>query len=126
MDSMPTDHARTPLRDTTLSAEGLSIAHSRDGATHTLHLAGELDMTAASDVLAAVALVVQDAREVVLDLSDLSFIDSAGLHLILRIRDLCRHFGCRFLIDSPNEQAQRLLELTGLITPLREEGLLID
>src|SRR5207248_10940263 len=78
-----------------LMASVLSIHSSREGDRHTLTLTGELDM-ASTPVLEAKAnqLVSQGARELVLDLGQLEFIDSSGLTSILRVRSLCEEHMC--------------------------------
>jgi anti-anti-sigma factor len=103
---------------------GLLISDSAFGAQHTLHLQGELDLASASDLLASASLLVYDASELVLDLRGLDFIDSTGLNVILRLRDLCRNHYCRLVLKSPGHQVRRLLEVTALIEPLRDQGVL--
>lgn len=78
-------------------------------------LAGELD-------IATVARAERPARElyergftsVVLDLRALTFVDSTGLKLLLRLDDLATSNGWRFAIVAGEGAAHRLLELTRL------------
>ena len=105
---------------------GLSIADSTTGTRHTLKLRGELDMASVADLYAATTRIAPLAREIILDLSDLTFMDSSGLQLILSLRTHCRRQRCRLLITSANPQVRRLFEVTGLLAPMREQGLLGD
>jgi anti-anti-sigma factor len=113
-------------RATRLCAEKLLVAHSHVNGAHTTYLLGELDLGSAADVLDAMRPVVCESSELVLDLSGLTFMDSAGLHLILRLRDLCRRFSCRMSITSANGQVRRLLELTGVIVSWGELDLVVE
>ncbi len=100
-------------------ASVLSIHSSREGDRHTLTLTGELDM-ASTPVLEAKAnqLVSQGARELVLDLGQLEFIDSSGLTSILRVRSLCEEHMCDFALTPGERPVQRLFEVTRLIDKL--------
>jgi anti-sigma B factor antagonist len=59
---------------------------AQDG-RHTLMLAGELDLATASDLDASILRACRDgAKQVVLDLSDLVFVDSTGLRAVIAAR----------------------------------------
>lgn len=52
------------------------------------HVEGELDMSNASDLGAAItARVPSDARGLVLDLADVGYVDSAGIHVFFDLRE---------------------------------------
>jgi anti-sigma B factor antagonist len=97
----------------------LSIHNSRQGDRHTLSLTGELDI-ASVPVLEAKAkqLFSEGARELVLDLGSLEFIDSSGLNSILRVRALCEEHMCDFALTPGERPIQRLFEVTRLIDRL--------
>ena len=125
--TLPDDGVQTPRApDGIRCAGGLLIASSAVGARHTLRLHGELDLASAAELVASAGLLVSDATEIVLDLSGLEFMDSTGINAIMRLRDLCRSQQCRLLLASPKRQVRRLLEVTALIEPMRDEGLLAD
>jgi anti-sigma B factor antagonist len=85
-----------------------------------LALQGELDMANApllqgaveSDQLAGTATVV-------LDLQELTFLDSTGLRIILSARELCWRRGQEFAVTPGSPQVQRLLSVTGVGEHLR-------
>jgi anti-sigma B factor antagonist len=78
-------------------------------------LRGELDLANVGDVEQEVqALYGRDFPTVVLDLRGLSFIDSTGLRLLLRLEALASSERRSFSIADGNGPARRLLELTGL------------
>jgi anti-sigma B factor antagonist len=94
----------------------------RDGC-HTLSLVGELDVATAPELQATVdRLCEEGAREIVLDLHEVSFIDSSGLRAILASRQRCARSGCDFSLTRAQPHAQHLFELTGLIGRLSFRG----
>jgi anti-anti-sigma factor len=97
----------------------LSIQDHGEGNRHTLLLTGELDMASAPELESrAQQLCSQDARELVLDLTKLEFIDSAGLNAILKVRTLCAENTCDFALTPGARPVQRLFEITRLIDRL--------
>lgn len=88
--------------------------YERDG-RHTLTLAGELDLGTAGELEAAInRLCAYGAREIVLDLHELSFADSTGLRVILTGRQVCETHACDFSLTRVQVPVQRLIEQTGL------------
>ena len=97
----------------------LSIDGYREGDRHTLLLTGELDIATAPELEArAEQLCAGHAGELVLDLSQLEFLDSAGLSAILRVRALCQEHLCEFGLTPGAQPVQRLFEITRLIDRL--------
>lgn len=86
-----------------------------------LALAGELDLMTASLVADALARIERELPErVVIDLGELTFIDSAGLNLIASTDARYRNTGRAELELYPGPRAvQRLFALTGLEERLR-------
>lgn len=77
----------------------LHIRSEPDGARHHLFLRGELDFAAAPLLEGRVLeLCRRGAGELVLDLGELAFIDSAGLNAILRVRAACEQHRCKLAI----------------------------
>jgi anti-anti-sigma factor len=89
------------------------------GRCHTLFLRGELDLAASDYMEAVVFCMLLDTIEgITLDLSNLSFVDAAGLRALLAVRELCRHRGYAFSLTRPMGQVRRLFELTGAASDL--------
>jgi anti-anti-sigma factor len=86
--------------------------------THTLVLAGELDMAAAPDLQAVVSACVGSAARLTLDLRRLTFMDSTGLRLVLLAQRLCRDTGAEFALIPGPRLVQRVFELTGVVDRL--------
>jgi anti-anti-sigma factor len=74
--------------------------HSPDGAL-ILRLAGELDLSDADAVRTALTEAVRANPAVVVDLSDLSFIDVAGMRALRNAYDAARSCGCRLQLAAP-------------------------
>jgi anti-sigma B factor antagonist len=80
-----------------------------------VRLAGELDLEVAGDVAAAVEeLLDAGFPEVVVDLREVSFLDSSGVHMLVAARRSAeRRRRAVSLIPGPRN-VQRVLELTGM------------
>ncbi len=123
---------RGPTPANPKAIRALTIDTERQDGTHRLRLRGELDLTSAAKLTSAVARAcAESASEVVLDVSELGFVDSSGLRAILSSRDLCEESLCAFSLtpaaDQVGQQVRRLLEVTGLLgrlpfRPSAEEG----
>jgi anti-sigma B factor antagonist len=90
-----------------------------EGATHTLVLTGELDLSSVATLTAAVAhLRMGPSTKVRLDLRKLAFIDSTGVRAILVIKELCGQCGCEFLLVPGPPAVRRVFEICGLLDHL--------
>jgi anti-sigma B factor antagonist len=81
---------------------------------------GELDLATASAL--DEDLIDCDLNQpwhLVVDLSDVPFIDAAGLRVLIRARERLESSGGELLIASPSRQVARLLEVAGKSTGLR-------
>ena len=77
-------------------------------------LVGELDLASAPLADARLRDASTDADLVALDLSALSFMDCAGLRVLLAADARQRNTGGRLVIVSSSRQVQRLLDLAGV------------
>jgi anti-anti-sigma factor len=77
-------------------------------------LAGELDMTAAFRVESELEQLLDTPGidGVVLDLADVSFLDSAGLGVLLSLRERATRLGRDVRIARMSEPVQRILDAT--------------
>jgi anti-anti-sigma factor len=75
-------------------------------------LMGELDLNAVDGIADAFGDLEGDG-DLELDLSDLTFIDSAGIAAIIRLCRLFQDRG-RVLLLRPRQQVRRVLDLVGL------------
>jgi anti-anti-sigma factor len=87
----------------------LTIRCDQDGV---LWLSGEFDLAEMERFLRTATAQVDGRREVVLDLSELTFLDSSGIRAILRFADFVCAKGL-FLRD-PSESVETVLTITGV------------
>lgn len=79
----------------------------------TFRLLGELDISNAETLEAVLDREVQHDGDVTLDLSELTFIDSSGIRVLLRAMDRLDGRG-RLLLLSPTNSVHNVLSLMGL------------
>jgi anti-sigma B factor antagonist len=92
---------------------------------HRLIFSGELDLLAVPVVEACLGgLWAEGTTGVVLDFRRVTFMDSTGLHLTLRVRELCEQHECEFLLIQGPPQVRRLFEIGGLLDclPFQDEA----
>lgn len=90
----------------------LTVAHDVVDERHLVTLRGELDAFTVPDVRAV--LSAADEGDVVLDLRDVTFIDSSGLAMIVEARQRLDGEERRLVIGPRSDVVQRLLELSGV------------
>jgi anti-anti-sigma factor len=89
------------------------LEHEEDGRVH-LVLTGELDLASAPALGDRLARLGAEEEAVRLDLSRLEFIDSTGLHTLVRAIDGAQSNGWRLQIDpTVTPQVRRLFEMVG-------------
>ncbi len=90
-----------------------------EGDRHTLCVSGELDLSSAPELTAAIADCAQSAHVVVLDLRALRFIDSSGIQAILSGQRHCTDRGCEYLVERVMPpQVERVFVVAGLDSTL--------
>ncbi|MFF0388295.1 STAS domain-containing protein [Kitasatospora sp. NPDC004615] len=82
---------------------------------------GEIDLDTAPALRRALAAALEAHREVVLDLSEVTFMDCAGLGALVRARNQADRSGRRLILRGAGRCVVRLLELTGLHRRLAAE-----
>ncbi|MFD5559265.1 STAS domain-containing protein [Kitasatospora griseola] len=75
---------------------------------------GEIDLDTAPALRRALAAALDAHREVVLDLSEVTFMDCAGLGAVVRARNQADRSGRRLVLRGTSGCVVRLLELAGL------------
>jgi anti-sigma B factor antagonist len=97
----------------------LAVHTHTTGRAITLALIGELDLVSSPDLSRAIDdLAGSDLELVIVDLRGLSFMDSAGLHAVIRAQNQVQQAGHRFALVRGPEQVQRLFDLTGVADAL--------
>lgn len=105
------------------SLGALDVSVLTEGTRTVLTLRGDADMATLPTLEAVLIRVVADHHgDVVVDLAETAFIDTATLRAVLGARDALEGTGRRLTFRSPSRNAGRLLEIFGLsklVTPPR-------
>lgn len=85
-----------------------------------LLLAGDLDLTAVDriDEVSAQVLAGGTVRLIVLDFSEVHFIDGSGLHALERIYSQAKESGAAMMLVGANRTIQKVFEICG--SPLHD------
>ncbi len=82
----------------------------------TVYLQGELDHHSAKTAVSGIAELIDRLlpRDLVLDLAQLSFMDSSGIAVIVRSYRKMRNAGGRMYIENVQQQPLRVLDASGI------------
>jgi anti-sigma B factor antagonist len=96
-------------------AFGIEESHDRDGVAR-LTVVGELDLAVADHLVMRLRVLLDGGNHVRIDLSRLQFIDSRGMHALIRAVALGREAGGKVVEIDPTVAAnvRHALELAGV------------
>ena len=94
----------------------MEINASRRGQRVIVHLSGELDHHSASRVRGALDLMLRDVsvREMQLDMTQVTFMDSAGLGVVLGRYKTLSARGGRMIVSGVRTSIDRIFRMSGL------------
>lgn len=93
----------------------LKVVVSGGEGQYEVRLAGELDMSTAPQLREELLrLASEGAAQVTLDMTDLAFVDSTGLSVLITGLKRFRQDGGDMALRSPSPGTLRVLEITGL------------
>lgn len=84
-----------------------------DGST-VLRVGGEIDLSVTDELVGVAQTCLQESRALDLDLGDVTFIDSSGLGVLVRLKKEADAQSKAFRLVNTSVSVQRLLEVTGL------------
>ena len=85
-------------------------------------MVGECDV-AARDVIDNDRLLTDsDGQLIEIDLSEVTFMDSAGIHCLLEFRKRAERYGPRLVVTHPSPPVRRVLEVSGLMSLLEPDS----
>jgi anti-anti-sigma factor len=87
---------------------------SIDGQHAAVALAGECDLAAREDCTAALLGAVKAADTVVVDLKELTFLDSSGVHALVTAYRAANERGGRLIVVGAAGMVAHVLEITGV------------
>jgi anti-sigma B factor antagonist len=94
----------------------LETKATRIGGAHAIAVIGELDLETAPQLSEQVELAVwSTVGAFVLDLSGVTFLDSSGLHALLRARAYLAREDRALVLVCPNGPARRVLDLASVL-----------
>ena len=99
---------------TDISSPLFSVAERRVGQRAVLSVAGEVDISTAEELRTAIETAAGGASEVWVDLSETTFMDSSGLHAMVRARADLADANLRLKLICPDGLVLRVLKLTSL------------
>jgi anti-sigma B factor antagonist len=85
--------------------------HLRADEEGVLWLSGELDLSQADTFTASAAALVNGNREVTLDCSELTFLDSSGIRAIFQLASRAES---RVIIRNPTENVRKVFAIVGI------------
>ncbi len=94
----------------------MTIAASCAGGRLTVYLGGELDHHEAGGAIRSIQELIDEhmPRLCALDLSEISFMDSSGIAVIINAGRKMKAIGGQLCVENPAEQARRVLETSGV------------
>jgi anti-sigma B factor antagonist len=88
---------------------------TREPETMVFRVAGELDMSSTGDLIEAIEHASTEDGDLFLDLSELQFIDSMGIHVLIQISQSRTGHGC-LVLSAPSPAVTKVFELVRLST----------
>ena len=92
------------VTDPTPSSVGSKVA---------LRLSGEIDMSNAHDLKRALEAGIEEGGPILIDVRELTFIDSAGVHVWVQAAEELANRGC-LVIHGEQKHLSRLLDILGV------------
>jgi anti-sigma B factor antagonist len=97
--------------------------HPVDDGVLRLAVSGEVDI-ASSEVLAdaiRTAIKKWSVAEVIVDLDQVTFLDSTGISVLVAGYNLAADYGVAYFVVNPHDLVRRTLHITGVLATLTEE-----
>ena len=103
-----------PARSSSAVSSPLAITSSQTGEVAVCVATGELDLATAGDLRVAVLAAAAGSVRLRLDVSGLTFIDSAGLGALLELHSTLETAGVHLEITAAEGPVRQALQITGL------------
>jgi anti-anti-sigma factor len=94
--------------------QGFSTETTQDGKGTVVHVRGEIDMQTCERLRDAIEPLMGPRQSIILDLSEVRFMDSTMLTLLVQARGRLTADGGSLVLRNPSNMARRLLSLAGL------------
>lgn len=102
------------------AAKSLTLQVEQKGNGAVVHCSGQLVAGVTGFLSSKVAPLIAEKKHIVLDLTDLTHMDSMGLGTLVRLFCSARAAGCRFELINLGKQIRELLGITNLLNVLTQ------
>jgi anti-sigma B factor antagonist len=93
----------------------IALRVARDGATAVVSIDGEIEFATAPKLRATLLELVHDGPTcIVLDLAGVSFLDSAGISLLIQAKKRLATGSAELVLRRPRSNVRRVLQVTGV------------
>ena len=99
----------------------MTITENKNGNTIELVIGGRLDTGTAPELEAKLKQIAKDTQTLYLNLSNIQYISSAGLRVVLLAHKLMLPTGGKMVIRQPSAFCKQVLEATGMDSILTVE-----
>jgi anti-sigma B factor antagonist len=93
----------------------MEINVTQDGNKATIVLNGKLSVATSPDLENAIQGLPETVNEFNIDLTDLEYISSAGLRVLVSTEKTAAQRGGKMVLLHPNEEVSEVFDMTGLI-----------
>ncbi|MBQ8940506.1 MAG: STAS domain-containing protein [Firmicutes bacterium] len=98
----------------------MTITKNQENEKLTMKIEGRLDTTTAPELEAELKKSLDDVKELVFDISELAYISSAGLRVLLSAQKVMNKQG-KMTVKGTNEAVMEIFEVTGFVDILNIE-----
>ena len=98
------------------SQKVLTFEIARDGDATVVKCRGRLVAGTSEELYEAVKQLLPETKLVVVDLAELTYVDSMGLGALVRLYVSARHQGCAFKLLHLGKQVRNVLKMTNLLS----------
>ena len=99
----------------------MEISKNKNGSTLVISLSGRLDTVSAPQLDEELKEAIGDTTELILDLSGLEYMSSAGLRILLSAQKTMNNQG-KMIVKNVNNTIMEIFEVTGFIDILTIEN----
>lgn len=92
----------------------MEIAITQDGNKATLALDGKLSVATSPDLETAINNLPATTTDFVIDLTNLDYISSAGLRVLVSTEKTANQRGGKLVLRHPNDEVSEVFDMTGL------------
>ena len=96
-------------------------SEQQNGNSLIIYISGRLDTISASTLELEMKRLVDGTKDVILDLKDLSYISSSGLHVMLQTQKLMNVKNKKLIIKNMGEAVRDIFNMTGFNSIIKTE-----